>query len=73
MITNTIGPSGKIMENIRNSRNSFLDRGKIPAGKNCPFLTACSFKNQNCPGIGATKANPFGCGMARAFDLTKEH
>ena len=52
-----------------------LEDGRIPAGKECPFLAECRIRNDNCPSEARGNVrheHAFSCGGARAISIAKE-
>lgn len=46
-----------------------LVHGNIPAGKPCPFIGDCGYRNEGCPSESALKPHPFSCGAARLHSM----
>lgn len=52
-----------------------LEDGLIPAAKECPFLTECLHRTNNCPSEERGNIrihHSFSCGAARFLSLLKE-
>ena len=68
------GNPSRVSEMDYENANGLVD-GNIPAGKACPFLSECNFKEHRlarCPTTEAPKQVDYSCAAARLFSLTKK-
>jgi hypothetical protein len=58
---------------LNHSNSNGLEKGRIPAHKECPFWDECGRRDSNCPSQANQnlRTHPFSCGLARGWSMVK--